>query len=112
MRSVEAKHATTETETTMNARTTWMFGLAGLGLALVAPVHAAPNTYLDGAFFAARQEVERDARRDAREPRRDERRTRKGEAEAETENERGYGYGYERRKERREEEDSHTRGRR
>jgi len=114
MQSVEAKHATTETEMTMNARTPLTFGMAALGLVLMSPVHAAHDGYLDGAFIVARQDNERDARRTAREPRRDERRAqdRNAETEAGRDNERGYGYGYERRQQTRQEEDSRPRGRR
>jgi len=116
MRSVEAKHATTETEMTMNARTPLTFGVAALGFVLMAPVHAAHDGYLDGAFIVARQDNERDARRTAREPRRDERRAQERNAETEAEagrdKERGYGYGYERRQQKRQDDDSRSRDRR
>ena len=114
MRSVDAKHASTETEMTMNARTPLTFGMAALGLALVAPAHAASDVHLYGAFIVARQDNERDARRTAREPRRDERRAQERDAQPEAgpDNERGYGYGYERRQQKRQDDDSRPRGRR
>jgi hypothetical protein len=114
MQSVEAKHATTETETTMNARPPLMFGMAALGLALMVPVHAASDVQRDGAFVVARKDGERDAHRATREPRRDGRRTRERDdgAEAGPDNERGYGYGYERRQKKRQDERDRPRDRR
>jgi hypothetical protein len=94
---VEAKHATTETETMMNARTYGMFGIATLTLALAAPVQAAPDI-LDGLIILAKQDRsdERDVRRDDRS---DERRNLKRDDDDE------YGTGYERRKQKRDDRD-------
>jgi hypothetical protein len=99
-------------ETTMKTQQTWIFGLAVLGLAVAAPVQAAPN-YWEDAFIVARddrgddtrysQEASRNAKKDRRGKPRD---------EAEREEPQGYGYGYERRQRERIEEDSRSRGRR
>lgn len=108
--------ATTEMETTMNARQLGLFGLAALGLALTAPVHAAPD-FMDSAFIVAqrdrgdrtdaRREERRDVRQDdRRDTRQDDRR------DAGREETRGYGYGYERRQQQRFENEDRQRGRR
>jgi hypothetical protein len=114
LRSVEARFATTEMETTMNTRQLGIFGLAALGLALAVPVQAAPD-FMEGAFIVAqrdRDEVrpdKRDARKDVR-PEDAKRRAPKREAASDEPE--GYGYGYERRQQQQPEEDSRSRGRR
>lgn len=98
----------------MKTQQTWIFGLAVLGLALAAPVQAAPD-FMEGAFIVAqrdRDEVrpdKRDARKDVR-PEDAKRRAPKREAESDEPE--GYGYGYERRQQQQPEEDSRSRGRR
>lgn len=98
----------------MKTQTTWIFGLAALGLALAAPVQAAPN-YMDDAFIVARNDKGNDARYDQGDSRKDkdnkDKRS-KSRDEAEREGSQGYGYGYERRQQERNEEDSRPRGRR
>ena len=84
-------------------------GLATLGLALAAPVQAAPN-FMDGAFMVAKREQADEVRQDPRDSRRDKRRS--TQSEAAPEEPQGYGYGYERRQQERIEEDSRRRGRR
>jgi hypothetical protein len=108
--------AATETETTMNARQLGILGLAALGLALAAPVQAAPK-FMDGAFIVVSQNDPADeARRDRREasngapPEGNKRRASK--RDATREEPQGYGYGYERRQQQRFEEDGRSRGRR
>jgi hypothetical protein len=99
-------------ETTMNTRHTWIVGLAVLGLALAAPVQAAPDL-MDGAFIVAKRDRGDEVRPDQRDARKDERRAVK--REGETEEPQGYGYGYERRQQKQQqrlEEDSRSRGRR
>jgi hypothetical protein len=101
-------------ETTMNTRQLWIFGLTALGLALAAPVQAAPD-WMDGAFIVAQRDRGDEVRPAQREARKDERRASKREAEAEAEEPQGYGYGYERRQQKqkqRMEDDSHSRDRR
>lgn len=92
----------------MNTRHFGIFGLTALGLALAAPVHAAPD-FLNGVIVVAKRERDeaRDTRRDARQ---DERRPLRGEAERD--DGQGYGYGYERRQQQRPEPDDRSRGRR
>jgi len=102
-------------ETTMNARQLGLFGLAALGLALTAPVHAAPDIMESAFVVAQRDRDERiDARReDRREARQDERRDiRQDRRDAGREEPRGYGYGYERRQQQRFEDEDRQRGRR
>ena len=77
----------------MNTRQLWISGLAALGLALAAPVQAAPDL-MDGAFIVAKSDRGDEIRPDRRDARKDERRTSRHEAGAEEP--RGYGYGYER----------------
>jgi len=96
-------------ETTMNARQLGIFGLAALGLALAAPVQAAPD-FMDGALIVAQRDRTEEARQDRREARKDERRATR--REAGREEPQGYGYGYERRQQQRSEEDDRNRGRR
>ncbi|MDP3421495.1 MAG: hypothetical protein Q8S10_11285 [Thiobacillus sp.] len=96
----------------MNARQLGLFGLAALGLALTAPVHAAPD-FLESAFIVAqRDRGERDdaRRQDRRETRQDDRRDSR--RDAGREESRGYGYGYERRQQQRHEDEDRQRGRR
>jgi hypothetical protein len=96
-------------ETTMNTRHTWIFGLATLGLALAAPVQAAPD-FMEGAFIVAKRDRADDVREDRRDARKDDRRAAR--REAEREEPRGYGYGYERRQQHRYEDEDRPRGRR
>ncbi|HET9462582.1 MAG TPA: hypothetical protein VFO43_01260 [Thiobacillus sp.] len=85
--------------------------MAALGLALTAPVQAAPDL-MDGAFIVAKRDRGDEVRPDPdpRDTRRDEHRPAK--REAEPEEPRGYGYGYERRQQKQLEDDSRPRGRR
>ena len=97
----------------MNTRHLGVFGLAALGLALAAPVHAAPD-FMDGAFIMAKRDRTEEIRQDQRDTRRDEgqderRATRR---DAHREDPQGYGYGYERRQQQQSEEDNRGRGRR
>lgn len=93
----------------MIKRQFWIFGLATLGLALAAPVQAAPD-FMDGSFIVARNDQADEARSDQKDARQDKRRAPKGEAEREEPQ--GYGYGYERRQQKRNEQDSRSRDRR
>ncbi|MCD6705520.1 MAG: hypothetical protein LT080_03570 [Thiobacillus sp.] len=77
----------------MNTRQLWISGLSALGLALAAPVQAAPDL-MDGAFIVAKRERGNEVRPDRRDARKDERSASRHEAEEP----RGYGYGYERRR--------------
>lgn len=99
----------------MNTQKTWIFGLAALGLALAAPVQAAPD-FMDGAFIVAKSDRGDEVRPDPRGARKDappegdkRRATRR---EAVREEPQGYGYGYERRQQERFEGDDRSRGRR
>ena len=91
----------------MNARQLGMFGLAALGLAVAAPVHAAPD-FMDGAFIVAKRDRADEVRPDPRDARKDDRAS-KREARDEPQ---GYGYGYERRQQKRFEGEDRPRGRR
>lgn len=93
----------------MNTRQTWIFGLAILGLALAAPVQAAPD-FMDGAFIVAKNDRGDEVRQEPRDPRKDDHRASK--REVEREEPQGYGYGYERRQKQRPEADDRSRGRR
>lgn len=93
----------------MNTRVGWMVGVAALGLALAAPVHAAPD-FMDGTFIVAKRDQADEARPDQHDARKDKRRASK--REAEREEPQGYGYGYERRQQERPEQDSRPRDRR
>ncbi|MCL5059619.1 MAG: hypothetical protein M1449_03340 [Candidatus Thermoplasmatota archaeon] len=93
----------------MNARQLGMFGLAALGLALAAPVQAAPD-FMDGAFIVAERDRADEDRQDRRDARKDERRAPR--REAGREEPQGYGYGYERRQQQRFEDEDRPRGRR
>ncbi len=96
----------------MKTQTSWIFGLAALGLALAAPVQAAPN-YMEDAFIVARNDKGNNARYDQDDSRKDNKDKRsKSRGDAEREDSQGYGYGYERRQQERNEEDSRPRGRR
>ncbi len=94
----------------MDTRQTWIIGLAALGLAMVSPVHAAPD-YLDGAFIVAKRDRGDEARQDRRDARKPDQRRAPGRA-AERNEPPGYGYGYERRQQEQPEPDSRPRGRR
>jgi len=97
-------------EITMTTRPHWIFGLAGLGLAMATPVQAAPD-YRDDVMIVAKRDRADEGRQDRRDIRRDERRdVRPKEVREEPE---GYGYGYERRQQRRvEDNDRRPRDRR
>lgn len=96
----------------MKTQQTWIFGLVVLGLALAAPVQAAPN-YWEDAFIVARNDRGGDARDTQGDSRNDKKNKRsKSRDEAEREEQQGYGYGYERRQRERIEDDSRSRGRR
>lgn len=104
--------ATTDMETTMDTRQLGIFGLAALGLALAAPVHAAPD-FIDGAFIVATRDRGDEVRQDQRDPRTDPRRDERRDVRRDRGDEpQGYGYGYERRQQQRIEEDNRARGRR
>ena len=96
----------------MNTRQLWISGLTVLGLALAAPVQAAPD-WMDGAFIVAQRDRSDEVRPGQRDARKDEHRATKREAEAEEPQ--GYGYGYERRQQKQKqqrEDDSRARDRR
>ena len=93
----------------MIKRQLWIFGLATLGLALAAPVHAAAD-FMDGSVIAAKRDQADEARPDQKDTRKDKRRASK--SEAEREEAQGYGYGYERRQQERNEQDDRSRDRR
>ena len=96
----------------MNARQLGIIGLAALGLALAAPVQAAPD-FMDGAFIVAKRDRDDETRRDVRrDERRDDRRDDRRASRREAEREEPQGYGYERRQQQRFEEDDRSRGRR
>ena len=101
----------------MNTRQIWIFGLAALGLAMAAPVQAAPD-FMDGAFIVVKNDRGDEVRQDQREarkdapPKGDKSRASKREAEREEPQGYGYGYGYERRQQQRIEQDDRSRGRR
>ena len=91
----------------MNTQKTWIFGLAALGLALAAPVQAAPD-FMDGAFIVAKNERGDEIQPDPRGARKDEQPREEGRRsgsrrEAKRDEPEGYGYGYERRKQHHEE---------
>ena len=96
--------------TSRNTRTGWIVGLATLGLALSAPVQAAPN-FVEGGFIVAKRDRGDEVRSDPRETRNEERRAPKREAEQQEEPQ-GYGYGYERRRQQQDEQEDRSRGRR
>jgi len=99
----------------INTRQFWIFGLAALGLALTAPVQAAPD-FLDGAFIVAQRDRGDEVRQDQRDARQDEypegHKRRASRREAEREEPQGYGYGYERRQQQRFEDEGRSRGHR
>jgi len=78
----------------MNTRLNWIFGLAGLGLAVATPVHAAPD-FMEDAFIVAQRDQGDEVRQDRRGGRKDGQRAAKREAGRDEAP--GYGYGYERR---------------
>lgn len=94
----------------MATRHNWIFGLAGLGLAIIAPAQAAPNYSMDDVIIMAKRDQADDARKDQRDPHKGERRGSR--REAVRDEPQGYGYGYERRQQQRSEEDDRSRGRR
>jgi hypothetical protein len=98
---------------TINTRHIGIWGLAALGLAVTAPVQAAPD-FMEGAFIVAKRDRSDEVRPDQRDDRRDTRgdTRRETEREAGREEPRGYGYGYERRQQQRNEEEGRSRGRR
>lgn len=96
--------------TSRNTRTGWMVALATLGLALSAPVQAAPN-FVEGGVIVAKRDRGDEVRTDQRETRNEERRAPKREAEQQEEPQ-GYGYGYERRRQQQDEQEGRSRGRR
>jgi hypothetical protein len=106
---VAARHRCHEKEITMNARLTWVFGLAGLGLVAAIPVQAAP-AFMDGGFIVARRDRGDEDRRQQRDVRQDDRREPR--RDAGRDESQGYGYGYERRQQQQFEQDSRQRGRR
>ncbi|MGE5732802.1 MAG: hypothetical protein ACM37U_12720 [Gemmatimonas sp.] len=91
---------------------TWhigILGLAALGLAMAAPVQAAPD-FMEGAFIVAKRDRVDEVRPDPGDDRRDTRRDSRREAEREEPH--GYGYGYERRQQQRNQDEDRPRGRR
>lgn len=98
----------------MNALQYGIFGMAALGLALAAPVQAAPD-FSEGAFIVAqrdRGEVRPDQREAGKDAPPKDARHRAHKREAGSEEPEGYGYGYERRKQHRPEEGNRSNGRR
>lgn len=93
----------------MNARNNLILGAAVLGLALAAPVQAAPD-FMDGSFIVAKRDQPDEARLDKREARKGDRRDARHETGRETPP--GYGYGYERRQQEKNEQDDRSRDRR
>jgi hypothetical protein len=89
-------------------RNSWVIGLAALGLAVAAPVQAAPD-FLNGAFIVAKQDHSEETRTDQRDAGKDERRASKRKADRDEPE--GYGYGYERRQQQRSNDESRSRGR-
>lgn len=95
----------------MNTRQLGIFGLAALGLALAAPVQAAPD-FLDGVIVVAKRDRD-DARETLRDDRKRDRRSSQSTNERDVDDDaQGYGYGYERRNKQRNEDDGRSRGRR
>ena len=99
----------------MNTRQSWIFGMAALGLAVAAPVEAAPD-FTDGPFMIVKNEGGgRNARSDEfRNEQRDDHPKdvrRPSKREAVRDEPQGYGYGYERRQQQRPEENDRSRGR-
>ena len=96
----------------MNTRQLGIFALAGLGLAIAAPVQAAPN-FMDGVIIVAKRDRADEVRQDPRDSRRDERRDERRDARRDRGDEpQGYGYGYERRQQRKFEDEGRPRDRR
>ncbi len=93
----------------MNARNNLILGAAVFGLALAAPVQAAPD-FIDGSFIVAKRDQPDEARQDKRNARKGDRRDARHEAGHETPP--GYGYGYERRQQEKNEQDDRSRDRR
>lgn len=95
----------------MTTRKNWMFGVAALGLAIAAPVQAAPDGFPESVWIVAKRDTDRETRRDEGDGRRDERRDMRRKDDA-RESPDGYGYGYERRQQHRHESDERRRDRR
>ena len=93
----------------MLKRQLWILGLTAVGLAITAPVQAAPDL-IDGAFILAKRDQGDDLRQDRRDDRKDDRRSSR--REGERDEPQGYGYGYERRQQERPADDNRSRGRR
>lgn len=96
----------------MKTTNTWIFGLAALGLALAAPVQAAPND-MNEFIMLAKNDKGNDPSYD-RDDNRKSKQDKKGSSKYESDDRepQGYGYGYERRQMERNEEESRSRGRR
>lgn len=93
----------------MNTRNFGILGLAVLGLALTAPVQAAPN-FMEESFIVAKRDQVDDPRQDQRDTGKDGQRASK--RKSDRDEPQGYGYGYERRQQQqRNENGSRTRGR-
>lgn len=90
----------------MNARNNLILGAAVLGLALAAPVQAAPD-FMEGSFIVAKRDQPDEARQDKHDTRKGDRRDARHENGRETPP--GYGYGYERRQQERNEQDDRSR---
>ena len=99
----------TEKRNCMKTGACWILGVGALGLALAAPVQAAPN-FRDGAFIVAERDSGNETRQDRRDSRKDARPAPK--RETEREEAKSYGYGYERRQQQQSEEDRRPRDRR
>lgn len=92
----------------MNARQLGIFGLAALGLALAAPVRAAPD-WMDASFIVVKRDRADEVRQDRRDERGDDRRNVRRDGDDERD---AYGYGYERRKQKHDDDRSQSRDRR
>ena len=94
----------------MNTRHIGIFGMAALGLAMAAPVQAAPD-FVDGPFIVVKNDRNDEYRNEPRDDRKKEA-PRAPKRKAEREEPQGYGYGYERRQQQRPDENDRSRGRR
>lgn len=93
----------------MNMRHHWIFGLAGLGLVMAAPVQARPD-HMQDMIVVTKNDRSEEARPQSRDDRKADRRASR--QRSEREEAQGYGYGYERRQRERSEEDDRSRSRR
>jgi len=100
LQSVEAKQRNHRNGETMNTRQLAIFGLAALGLALAAPVQAAPDS-MEASFVVAKNDRNDNFRDDRRDDRKDDRRNLKRDDDDRD----AYGYGYERRKQKHDDDD-------